>query len=244
MANVAAWQTVHGQPAAYVPLPERLHPSIRAALRSRGIEQLYLHQGRAVEAALDGRNPVVVTPTASGKTLCYNLRSASSLLEPEAPHAHLFPTKALAQNSWRAHAWQCAGDEAQASTVTTYDGVAYQHSAHSPGAAPAHQPRHAAHGHPALPHQLGAVFRSAARYLVLDELHSYRGVFGSHVANVLRRLQRVCAFYGSRPQFICTSATIANPAELAGRVRSSSRHAHRRERRARQHIILYSPLHL
>ncbi len=84
MANVAAWQTVHGQPAAYVPLPERLHPSIRAALRSRGIEQLYLHQGIAVEAALDGRNPVVVTPTASGKTLCYNLPILhASLLEPE-----------------------------------------------------------------------------------------------------------------------------------------------------------------
>ena len=248
MANVAAWQTVHGQPAAYVPLPDRLHPGIRAALRSRGIEQLYLHQGRAVEAALDGRNPVVVTPTASGKTLCYNLPILhASLLEPEARTLYLFPTKALAQDQLaELHAWRSAlAEQGAGISVATYDG-----DTPSAQRARIRQEARLLLTNPDMLH-MGILpyhtnwepFFARLRYVVLDELHSYRGVFGSHVANVLRRLQRVCAFYGSRPQFICTSATIANPAELAGRLieQPVTLIDENGAPRGEKHIILYSP---
>ncbi len=110
MANVAAWRTVEAQPARYAPLPPRLHPRVQAALRGRGIDALYLHQARAVDAALDGLNTVVVTPTASGKTLCYNLPILhAALQEPDARALYLFPTKALAQDQLaELHAWQGA----------------------------------------------------------------------------------------------------------------------------------------
>ncbi len=248
MANVAAWQTVHGQPAAYVPLPERLHPSIRAALRSRGIEQLYLHQGRAVEAALDGRNPVVVTPTASGKTLCYNLPILhASLLEPEARTLYLFPTKALAQDQLaELHAWRSAlAEQGAGISVATYDGdtpsaqrAAFAKRRGSCSPTPTCCTWASC---PTTP--TGSRFSHGCATSCSTSCTAIASVFGSHVANVLRRLQRVCAFYGSRPQFICTSATIANPAELAGRLieQPVTLIDENGAPRGEKHIILYSP---
>jgi DEAD/DEAH box helicase domain-containing protein len=192
-------------------------PRLVEALRSRGIQQLYTHQVEALSAVLQGNSTVVVTPTASGKTLCYNLPVLQTLLaDPEARALYMFPTKALAQDQMQ----ELHGliTELQADIRTfTYDGD-------TPGDA-RRKVREAGHvvvTNPdmlhtgILPHHTKWVkLFENLRYVVIDELHQYRGVFGSHVGNVIRRLHRVCRFYGSDPIFICCSATIANPRELA-----------------------------
>ncbi|PYV16848.1 MAG: hypothetical protein DMG21_10320, partial [Acidobacteria bacterium] len=230
--------------AKYAPLPEGLSPALAQSLKARGIERLYTHQAETFRLAREGKNLVVVTPTASGKTLCYNLPILNALVEnPEARAMYLFPTKALAQdqlaelNRWTeklngyddvSRAVSCDGGDAAAPEsplanalrIFTYDGDT------PADARPAIRSRanlvltnpdmlHTG----ILPHHTRweRLFENL-RFVVLDELHTYRGVFGSHLANLLRRLKRVAAFYGSRPQFIATSATIANPAELAGRL--------------------------
>lgn len=220
MAGVTAWQTRPRQPARYAPMPESLHPAVQEALHRRGIRQLYTHQAQAIELALAGQDLAVVTPTASGKTLCYNGPVLHALLaDPAARALFLFPTKALAQDQLaELRRWQAT--LARDLDIATYDGD-------TPGAERA-QIRRTARALLTNPdmlhtgilpyHPHWADFFAGLRYVVIDEMHTYRGVFGSHVANVLRRLQRVCAHYGSRPQFICTSATIANPGELAGRL--------------------------
>ncbi len=205
------------RPARHAPWPAALDPRLVAALRRRGIDALYTHQAQAVEAALAGRNVVVVTPTASGKTLCYNLPVLDRLLrEPAARALYLFPTKALAQDQLaELHAW--ANELPVALRAYTYDGDTPATARQAVRAAgslvvtnpdmlhTAMLPQHARWTH----------LFSQLRYVVVDELHSYRGVFGSHLANVLRRLKRTAAFYGARPQFLLASATIANPRELA-----------------------------
>ncbi len=199
------------------PLPPDLDDRLREALAARGVRELYVHQAAALEAARAGRDVVVVTPTASGKTLCYNLPVLDRLLrEPEARALYLFPTKALAQDQ---RAELCALLEAMGNpgTCATYDGD-------TPGAvrAKVRQAGHLVLTNPdmlhaaILPHHARWVrLFENLRFVVVDELHTYRGVFGSHLANVLRRLQRIAAFYGSRPVFVTTSATIRNPGELA-----------------------------
>jgi DEAD/DEAH box helicase domain-containing protein len=163
---------------------------------------------------------VVVTPTASGKTLCYNLPALQALVhQPDARILYLFPTKALAQD-------QLAELEELARQLPemrmfTYDGDTPQdarRAVRGAGKSRAHQPGHAALRDPAAPHEVGPTLFQNLRYVVIDELHAYRGVFGSHLANVLRRLRRICQHYGSAPQFIMASATIANPGELASRL--------------------------
>ncbi len=217
---ITHWQRLPARPPQYGDYPAGIDGHLVEALRQRGIERLFTHQAAAVEAALRGENVVVVTPTASGKTLCYNLPVLNTLLaDPVARALYLFPTKALAQDQL---AELRAIDTALGHhfETQTYDGDTPQSS----------RPRirksarlvitnpdmlHAA----ILPHHTRwARFFQGLRYIVLDEIHSYRGVFGSHVANVLRRLKRICAFYGASPQFICASATIANPLELAERL--------------------------
>jgi DEAD/DEAH box helicase domain-containing protein len=223
MMNVMAWRTLPAVAATYEPFPPSLHPLLQAALRQRAIAQLYCHQAAAVTAALAGENVVVVTPTASGKTLCYNLPILDTLLrEPQARALYLFPTKALAHDQLHELAtWESTIHHSQLLLkVASYDGD-------TPAAARA-QIRKTSRlllSNPdmlhmgILPyHTAWEAFFANLRYVVLDELHSYRGVFGSHVANVLRRLQRICRLYGSEPQFICTSATIANPQALAERL--------------------------
>src|SRR5712664_4003067 len=216
---ITATRHFPARPPVLVPFPGSLDPRIAEALRARGIGELYSHQARAWELIQKGQNVVVVTPTASGKTLCYNLPALQALVhQPDARVLYLFPTKALAQD-------QLAELEALARQLPemrmfTYDGDTSQDAR---GAVRARanlvltNPDMLHSG--ILPHHTkwASLFQNL-RYIVIDELHAYRGVFGSHLANVLRRLRRVCRHYGSAPQFIMASATIANPGELARRL--------------------------
>ncbi|MFQ5830157.1 MAG: DEAD/DEAH box helicase, partial [Candidatus Methylomirabilia bacterium] len=207
------------RPAVWAPFPTSLDSRITEALQSRGIAQLYSHQARAFVLVEKGHSVVVVTPTASGKTLCYNLPVLQALLrEPQARALYLFPTKALAQD-------QLAELEELAKTLPdlrmfTYDGDTPQDARRAVRARANLVLTNPDMLHSGiLPHHTKwlNLFQNL-RYVVIDELHAYRGVFGSHLANVLRRLQRICRHYGSRPQFIMASATIANPRELAERL--------------------------
>jgi len=201
----------------YSPLPAGLDPRLETALRGRGVERLYSHQGAAWEAVQAGKHTVIVTPTASGKTLCYNLPVLQSALQSQSKALYLFPTKALAQDQV---AELLALNEAGRLGVRafTFDGDTpgdARKAVRTRGDIVVSNPDMLHQG--ILPHHTKwAQFFESLRFVVIDEMHSYRGVFGSHVANVLRRLQRICRFYGSAPQFILCSATIANPAELAG----------------------------
>jgi DEAD/DEAH box helicase domain-containing protein len=201
-------------------LPMDLRPELVAALARRGIERLYSHQAEAYAAVRKGRHLVVVTPTASGKTLCYNLPVLQRLLEnPEKRALFLFPTKALAQDQLAELSALKHGLPIEL-RVDTYDGDT------PPGRRTAiREGGHVVMTNPdmlhtgLLPHHTRwrRLF-SSLDFVVIDELHTYRGLFGSQVANVIRRLKRICAFYGSTPTFICASATIANPLELAKRL--------------------------
>jgi DEAD/DEAH box helicase domain-containing protein len=203
--------------ARYAEFPPDIDSRLREALVRRGVERLYTHQREAFDAARAGRSTVVVTPTASGKTLCYNLPVLDAILkDPDARALYLFPTKALAQDQL---AELYATIEALGADIGTftYDGDTPQ-DARKAIRARAHivvtNPDMLHKG--ILPHHTKWVkLFENLRYVVVDELHSLRGVYGSHVANVVRRLARLCRFYGSEPQFLCSSATIGNPKELA-----------------------------
>ena len=257
MANVTAWETLPARAGQLVEVPEELHPALRAALRRRGIEQLYCHQAEAVTSALYGDPSItVVTPTASGKSLCYVLPVLQSLLsDPEATALFLFPTKALAHDQlaeigdWidEIAALDDAGADglAGAGFIAAYDGdtpAAERRSIRQNARAVLSNPDMLHAG--VLPyHGEWSRFFAGLRYVIIDEMHSYRGVFGSHVANVLRRLRRVAGHYGSRPQFLLTSATIANPQQLA---ESLSEHPVKvidknGAPQGRKHIVLYAP---
>src|SRR5687767_14660003 len=205
--------------AVYAPFPATMDPHIVEALRARGIEQLYSHQATAWDLVQAERNVVVVTPTASGKTLCYNLPVLQALVhQPDARMLYLFPTKALAQDQL-AELEQLA-KQLPEMRMFTYDGDTPQDARRAVRARAnlvLTNPDMLHSG--VLPHHTkwASLFQNL-RYIVIDELHAYRGVFGSHLANVLRRLARICAHYGSAPQFIMASATIANPGELASRI--------------------------
>ncbi|MEW6549779.1 MAG: DEAD/DEAH box helicase, partial [Spirochaetota bacterium] len=198
-------------------LPGDLSPALAKALEARGIRALYTHQARSYDLARAGRNFVVVTPTASGKTLCYNLPVVQTLLEePESRALYLFPTKALSQDQQaELNEVSLAGDLGL--KVQTYDGdtpSSLRTAARTAGRIVITNPDMLHSG--VLPnHAKWVQFFSGLRFVVVDELHSYRGVFGSHVGNVLRRLKRIAAFYGAHPLFIFCSATIGNPGELA-----------------------------
>jgi DEAD/DEAH box helicase domain-containing protein len=221
---VTAVRRLAAAEAAYAPFPAGIDPRLREALEARGIRSLYTHQAEAIEHVAAGRHVVITTPTASGKTLCYNLPVLDRILKKPATRAlYLFPTKALAQDQMaELHELVGAiGDvEGDPIGVHTYDGdtpadarrtirtrahivLSNPDMVHS-GILP-HHPRWA------------KLFENL-EFVIIDELHAYRGVFGSHLANVLRRLQRICRHYGSNPQFICSSATIANPDALASRL--------------------------
>jgi DEAD/DEAH box helicase domain-containing protein len=210
--------------ASYRPYPEALDPRLRAALESRGLRELYSHQAEACQRVAAGEHIVVTTPTASGKTLCYNLPVLDAILKAPAARAlYLFPTKALAQDQMaELHDLTARIAEAGGAgiAVHTYDGDTPADARRTIRAR-----THIALTNPdmlhtgVLPHhpRWAKVFENL-RFVVIDELHAYRGVFGSHLCNVIRRLQRIARHYGSAPQFICSSATIANPRELAERL--------------------------
>jgi DEAD/DEAH box helicase domain-containing protein len=218
--GVTALRHYPAKEARVVPFPEFLPARVVEALRSRGVENLYSHQAAAALLAHERKNVVVVTPTASGKTLCYNLPILSALVEePEARALYLFPTKALAQdqlvelNRWT----EKLGNDLR---TFTYDGDTPQDARKAIRARANLVITNPDMLHAGiLPHHTKweRLFENL-RYVVIDELHYYRGVFGSHLSNVIRRLKRIAEFYGSSPQFVCTSATIANPAELATRI--------------------------
>jgi DEAD/DEAH box helicase domain-containing protein len=216
---IAATRHFPARPPVAVAFPSTLDPRVQAALRARGIEQLYSHQARCWELVDKGHSVVVVTPTASGKTLCYNLPVLQALLERvDARVLYLFPTKALAQD-------QLAELEGLAKNLAelrmfTYDGDTPQDARRAVRARANLVLTNPDMLHSGiLPHHTKwAVLFQNLRYVVIDELHAYRGVFGSHLANVIRRLRRLCRHYGSTPQFIMASATIGNPRELAERI--------------------------
>ena len=218
--------------ASHAPFPDEADPRLRAALAARGIEQLYTHQAEAFEYVLAGRNVVTITPTASGKTLCYNAPVLDAILkDPSSRALYLFPTKALAQDQLaELHALaelvmqQAAHAEPGAPVkdvpeigVFTYDG-----DTPSDARRAIRGKAHVVLSNPdmlhsgILPHhpRWAKLFENL-KFVIVDELHAYRGVFGSHLSNIMRRLQRICRHYGSDPVFICSSATIANPRELA-----------------------------
>ena len=214
--GITAFRHYPALPGSYADFPPELSPRLVEVLRQRGIERLYSHQIEAFERVQAGENVVVVTPTASGKTLCYNLPVLDAALRnPETRALYLFPTKALSQDQLaELHAMI---EELDVDIRTfTYDGDTPQDARkaiRSRGHLVVTNPDMLHSG--ILPHHPKWVkLFENLRYIVIDEVHAYRGVFGSHLTNILRRLQRICAFYGTQPQFICSSATIANPQEL------------------------------
>ena len=217
MENVVRWEELPAREARYADFPSQLDARLIPVLEKRGIHSLYTHQAHAVREILDGHDVVVVTPTASGKTMCYNLPILSAILRnPDTRALYLFPTKALSSDQVNElyDLIQLSGADIK---TYTYDGD-------TPGAArkAVRQAGHIVVTNPdmlhsgILPHHTKWVkLFENLRYIVIDEIHTYRGVFGSNLANVLRRLIRLCDFYGSHPKFILCSATIANPKELA-----------------------------
>ncbi|MCD6390953.1 MAG: DEAD/DEAH box helicase, partial [Dehalococcoidia bacterium] len=209
-------------------LDNPLHPALQTCLESLGISALYSHQAKALNAILAGKNVIIATPSASGKTLCYHLATLNAFLhDKDSRVLYIFPTKALTQDQLRSvrqiasllslQTPQSRGEAISPETIAAFDGDTPQNDRANIrkqarivltnpdmlhlGILPNHQ-------------SWSRLFRNL-KYVVIDEAHIYRGVFGSHVANVLQRLRRLCAAYGSSPQFICCSATIANPQEHA-----------------------------
>jgi len=213
----AATRYVPATEGVYAPIPESVAPALRDVLAERGITRLYIHQADAFGEIGEGRNCVIVTPTASGKTLCFNLPVLDTLLrDPHARALYLFPTKALAED--QLHEFNAIVEQMHSEIrAFTYDGDTPQDARKAVRAR-----ANVVFTNPdmlhtgILPHHTkwARAFENL-KFIVIDELHYYRGVYGSHFANVLRRLLRICEFYGSKPQFICCSATIANPRELA-----------------------------
>ncbi|MDR0395696.1 MAG: DEAD/DEAH box helicase [Oscillospiraceae bacterium] len=217
MRCVALWRATPATAARTARFPDWMHPDIPAALKRRGVSAPYTHQRAAWDALKRGEHVVVVTPTASGKTLCYNLPALDAVLRDNDSRAlYLFPTKALGADQVAA-LYELIQELGADVKTFTYDGDTPASSRRAI--------REAGHVVVTNPDMLHAnilpnhvkwvkLFENL-RYVVIDELHAYRGVFGSNMANVIRRLKRLCAFYGSNPRFICCSATIANPRELA-----------------------------
>ena len=247
VANVVAWERIPARPGRYAPLPDSVAPRLAAALRERDIDQLYSHQAAAIEAVERGQNVVVATATASGKSLVYTLPVLSRLAaDPAARALYLFPTKALAHDQEAETAAIIAAARLPVA-VHTYDGDTprgKRSSIRASGGILITNPDMLHAGilpfHPSWRSLFGRL-----EYVVVDEIHTYRGVFGSHVANVLRRLQRLCRFYGSDPLFICASATIANPREHAERLIERSfmlvDESHNGAPQGRKDFILYNP---
>jgi DEAD/DEAH box helicase domain-containing protein len=213
-------QFIQARPASYAEYPNSVPSILLEALQKRSIHLPYIHQASAWKKLSEGSNVVVITPTASGKTLCYNVPVVQSILADSNSRAlYLFPTKALSQDQL-AELQNLLNHAAPEAKAFTFDGdtpADARQAIRAQGHVVITNPDMLHSG--ILPHHVKwqKLFENL-RYVVLDELHSYRGVFGSHVSNVMRRLKRICRFYGTNPQFICCSATIANPKEHAQQI--------------------------
>ena len=215
--QLTKWLVFDSKEAITTDFPQELDPRLKKALQKKGIEKLFTHQKETFFEVQKGNNTVVVTPTASGKTLSYNLPVFQEILSnPESRAIYLFPTKALSQDQVKE-----AQDLVRLLGVDiktyTFDGDTprdVRRTIRSAGHIVVTNPDMLHQG--ILPHHtLWIKLFENVKYIVIDEIHAYRGVFGSHLANIIRRLKRICAFYGSAPKFICSSATIDNPQELA-----------------------------
>ncbi|MGA8053214.1 MAG: DEAD/DEAH box helicase, partial [Burkholderiales bacterium] len=217
--RIAGELVVPARTGRFAPFPADLDARLAAALRERGVERLYSHQREAWDHARAGRHVVVVTPTASGKTLCYNLPVINAALGAPSKALYLFPTKALSQDQV-AEILELNRAGSLGIRAMTFDGDTpgdARRAVRTQGDIVVSNPDMLHQG--ILPHHTKwAQFFENLAFVVIDELHTYRGVFGAHVANVIRRLKRVARFYGAAPRFILCSATIANPQELAERL--------------------------
>lgn len=248
--NFFAWKTTPPRPAQTHPFPTDLPAPLREALSARGIHQLYSHQLSAWTQSRAGKNIILSTGTASGKTLSYNLPVLASMLQNlEARALYLFPTKALAQDQFSTL------QSFQSSTASPL-GIVDLKSAIYDGDTP-QKDRSSIRKNARivlsnpdmlhtgiLPHHSNwSDFLSNLKFIIIDEAHTYRGVFGSHVANVIRRLKRVANFYGAKPQFILASATIGNPRELAERLIEEPVELIDNDgsSRGERHFIIYNP---
>ncbi len=232
--NISEWRKIESRSAHFKPFPKNIYPGLSQVLKDRGIKNLYYHQYSTWELAKNGRNVIIVTGTASGKSLAYNLPILDILLRQENARAlYLFPTKALGQDQYN-ELHSLIEDIIKNNRVSINEAGEKQHYEHFSLPVAVYDGDTKPNDRPAirenarivitnpdmlhmgiLPHHTRwAEFFSNLRYIVIDELHVYRGVFGSHVANVIRRIKRIAKFYGATPQFFLTSATIANPVEL------------------------------
>jgi DEAD/DEAH box helicase domain-containing protein len=246
-ANITHWHHQPARPGSYRPIPNDIHPALAAGFARLGYGQLYSHQAEAWDLAQAGENFAVVTGTASGKTVCYNLPVLDTLLrDPQAKTLYLFPTKALAYDQANElDSWLDAMGQRRAIPVSTYDGdtPTHQRSAIRKKARLLISNPDMLHFGVLPNHTQWAEYFGNLRYVVIDEMHSYRGVFGSHVANVLRRLRRILLFYGCKPQFILASATIANPQQLAEKLIEQPVAVidHDGAPRGPRHFVIYNP---
>lgn len=245
MRNITSWVELPAKEAVYEDFPDFVDERIIKALEKRGVRRLYSHQASAIRAVNGGESVVVVTPTASGKTMCYNIPVLDAILKDEESRAlFLFPTKALSQDQ-TSELHELITEAGVDVRTFTYDGDTPQSARKA-----IRQAGHIVVTNPdmlhsgILPHHTKwtKLFENL-KYIVIDEVHHYRGVFGSHLANVIRRLMRICEFYGSKPQFICCSATIANPAELASRITGVDVKliGNNGAPSSKKHIIFYNP---
>ncbi|MBU1473545.1 MAG: DEAD/DEAH box helicase [Acidobacteria bacterium] len=213
-------QHIPAKQGRYEDYPGNIHPALVGALKRKGFNRLYTHQHQSWTQLQDGKNIVVVTPTASGKTLCYNLPVLDTVLKkPSSRAIYMFPTKALAQDQ-RAELDETISLLPEEIGIFTYDGDTPQdarRAIRAKGHIILTNPDMLHTG--ILPHHTKWIkLFENLDYIVIDEMHNYRGIFGSHLANILRRLKRICTFYGSSPRFILCTATIANPVEVAERM--------------------------
>ncbi|MFN2194563.1 MAG: DEAD/DEAH box helicase [Anaerolineales bacterium] len=225
--TITTWQTIPARPAQLVSLPEALHPLLITQLERSGIHQLFSHQSKTWEIAASGKNLVLTTGTASGKSLAYNLAILDRLYrQSEATALYLFPTKALAQDqSVKLQELLPAGDRHTTSVLTKNQIGVYDGDTPSGTRSAVRKQARILITNPdmlhlgILPHHTRwAKFFSGLQMVVIDEVHTYRGIFGSHIANILRRLQRIANFHGGKLQFFFTSATIGNPQELCSQM--------------------------
>ncbi|MBC7227702.1 MAG: DEAD/DEAH box helicase [Thermoflexales bacterium] len=244
MRCVTAWERLPARAARTAPWPAALDPRLVAAARAAGVEAPYTHQAEAIAAALEGHNVVLATAAASGKSLAVHLPVLQTLLtDPTATALYLFPTKALAHD-------QLAALQPLLASLPPIVAAPYDGDTPTAQRAAVRQKARLLVTNPDMLH-LGilpyhtrwARFLSGLRWVVLDELHVYHGVFGSHVANVLRRLRRVCRFYGADPRFLCASATLANPRDLAEQLIEAEVYEVQEDGapRGEKHVLLYNP---